>query len=381
MKVLLGTTNPSKVARFQKLLQGCDVEFLTLQDLDITDEPLEQGRTPEENAVIKAKFYGRYFDFVICNDSGLYLEGMPLSDPRQPGLNIRTPMGSKRLDDEEMIAWYSRLVQSLGGKVQAFYLDGMAVYHKGQIFSFMENSEATKASAFCMVDTPSPLRHPGWPLDSISIRKDTGLYFVDNKKPAETKENILLGEYKKRLTAFLKKALDLPGELQLVKAGPQYRAQITEMLDEWTASGEKIVPYALRMVDYHDFDAYLASMASGEKGPMGIPDSTFFCLDREHNRMVGAVNIRHRLNEQLLLNGGHIGDGVRPSQRRKGIGTKMIALALHECKKLGIKDVLMVCDKENIASAGTIEKNGGILENEITVDGTVEQRYWIHLEA
>ena len=80
----------------------------------------------------------------------------------------------------------------------------------------------------------------------------------------------------------------------------------------------------------------------------------------------------------MLLNGGHIGDGVRPSERRKGIATKMISLALDECKKLGIDKVLMVCDKNNIGSAKSIINNGGILENEIEVDGIVEQRFWIN---
>ena len=79
-----------------------------------------------------------------------------------------------------------------------------------------------------------------------------------------------------------------------------------------------------------------------------------------------------------MLNGGHIGDGVRPSERRKGIATQMIALALDECKKLGIDKVLMVCDKNNIGSAKSIINNGGLLENEIEVDGIVKQRYWIN---
>lgn len=57
----------------------------------------------------------------------------------------------------------------------------------------------------------------------------------------------------------------------------------------------------------------------------------------------------------------------------------MIALALDECKKLGIERVLMVCDKENVGSAKSIQHNGGIFENEIEVDGIVEQRYWIDL--
>ena len=110
-----------------------------------------------------------------------------------------------------------------------------------------------------------------------------------------------------------------------------------------------------------------------------MPDSTYFALDEERNIFVGAVNIRHHLNERLLLNGGHIGDGVRPSERRKGYGTQMVALALEKCRELGIEKVLMVCDRENIASAKTIIKNGGVLENEVEVEGTMEQRYWIDL--
>lgn len=90
MKVLSGTTNPSKVKRFEELLGGYDVEFYALKDLRIEVEPEEIGKTPEENAVIKARFYGQYFDMVICNDSGLYFDDLPMEDDRQPGLNIRT---------------------------------------------------------------------------------------------------------------------------------------------------------------------------------------------------------------------------------------------------------------------------------------------------
>ena len=169
-------------------------------------------------------------------------------------------------------------------------------------------------------------------------------------------------------------------KLRLVKASNQYQAQITDMLEEWYATGEKIVPYAIRRLDYHDFAYYCANLEIKDAGGGRVPDSTFFCLDEERDRMVGAVNIRHDLNEALLLNGGHIGDGVRPSERGKGIATQMIVMALDECRKLGIRKVLMVCDKENIASAKSIRRNGGILENEVLVDGVTEQRYWIELK-
>lgn len=168
--------------------------------------------------------------------------------------------------------------------------------------------------------------------------------------------------------------------LKLIKASKEYQKPITEMLEEWYASGEKIIPYAIRRLDYHDFDYYCDNLENTNfLLDNYVTDSTFFCLDEESNMVVGAVNIRHYLNESLLLDGGHIGDGVRPSMRRKGIATKMIALALEECKKLGIYNVLMVCDKDNIGSAKSIQNNGGVLEDEPVVDGIPQQRYWIDL--
>ena len=159
-------------------------------------------------------------------------------------------------------------------------------------------------------------------------------------------------------------------KLKLVKATNKYRNQIVDMLDEWNNSGEEIIPYVIGRLDYSDFDYYCNNLEVRDTSEGLVPDSTFFCLDEERNIVVGAVNIRHYLNEALLLNGGHIGDGVRPSERRKGIATKMISLALKECRKLGI----------NKGSAKSIENNGGILENEVVVDGVVEQRYWIDLD-
>lgn len=165
--------------------------------------------------------------------------------------------------------------------------------------------------------------------------------------------------------------------LKLVRLEPKYRPLLNEMMDEWTASGEEIIPWSIRKCDYRDFDRYLAGLEVREPSGTLVPDSTFFCLDTSRNRFIGAVNLRHRLNDSLLLSGGHIGDGIRPSERGKGFGTKMIALALEECDRLGIKRVLMCCNHDNAASARTIVKNGGVLENEILEDGVPVQRYWI----
>lgn len=168
--------------------------------------------------------------------------------------------------------------------------------------------------------------------------------------------------------------------LKLIKLDEQYKPQLTDMMDEWTATGETIIPYAIRKCDYHDFPSYLASLEVTQPADGLVPDSTYFCLDTERSIFVGAVNIRHYLSEGLLLSGGHIGDGIRPSERGKGLGTRMIALALDKCRELSLERVLMCCDSDNFASARTIEKNGGVLENVVVDGGAPVKRYWITLK-
>ena len=102
------------------------------------------------------------------------------------------------------------------------------------------------------------------------------------------------------------------------------------------------------------------------------------CLDEERNIFVGAVVIRLSLSNDLLQRGGHISDGIRPSERNKGYGTKLVSLAIKKCNELGINEVLMVCDKNNIYSSKTIIKNNGKLENEIQIGNKVIQRHRIN---
>ena len=175
-------------------------------------------------------------------------------------------------------------------------------------------------------------------------------------------------------------------KVRLIKLTKDYFKQLAEMIDEWKIDQEinntNRSPWAIFKNDYHDFDNYLEKLELKEPKDGKVPDSVFFLLDEERNILLGAVNIRHYLNDYLLKYAGHTGDGIRPSERTKGYATEMIRLALVECKKLGINKVLMVCDKDNIASAKTIIKNGGILENEFINDnGKIEQRYWIDNEG
>ena len=115
-----------------------------------------------------------------------------------------------------------------------------------------------------------------------------------------------------------------------------------------------------------------------QAAPGWVTGSVYFAM--AGSTIIGSIAIRNYLNESLLKTGGHIGYGIRPSERRKGYGTKMLALALEKCRELGFDKVLVTCDKDNTASAKTALRGGGVLENEITEeDGNIVQRYWITL--
>ena len=110
-----------------------------------------------------------------------------------------------------------------------------------------------------------------------------------------------------------------------------------------------------------------------------VPTTNYIAISIDDNRLVGMVNIRHYLNENLLYYGGHIGYSVLRAERHKGYASKILTLALKECKKLDIKKVLVVSEKDNIASVKTIIKNKGILEDKIIRGNEILERYWITL--
>ncbi|XVU21970.1 GNAT family N-acetyltransferase [Actinoplanes sp. CA-054009] len=96
-------------------------------------------------------------------------------------------------------------------------------------------------------------------------------------------------------------------------------------------------------------------------------------------RYLGAIALRHTLNDQLLNYGGHIGYSVRPSARRQGLAAWALSQMLDESRKRGLDRVLITCDPANEPSARTIESNGGVLEDLRTTDGKTVKRYWITL--
>jgi predicted acetyltransferase len=111
-----------------------------------------------------------------------------------------------------------------------------------------------------------------------------------------------------------------------------------------------------------------------------VPSSVYWLLS-ENGYLLGDIRIRHRLTPAWEDLGGHIDYGVRPSQRRKGYATRMLAMALEKARAMGLKRVLITCDPANVGSVRTIQRNGGkLLSESIAKNGRLTSRYWIDLQ-
>ena len=154
-------------------------------------------------------------------------------------------------------------------------------------------------------------------------------------------------------------------------------------IEEYFASSpnEKPLGY-FKNTPYADWLTRINDSHNGLNLPAGIVPSTAFFL-MQGNRILGHISIRHNIDSPFLaMYGGHIGYGVRPTERKKGFATKMLSLALAKCKELGLDEVLITCKKDNIGSAKTIINNGGILRAEIfsPEENCIFQQYTISIK-
>ncbi|BDU51369.1 GNAT family N-acetyltransferase [Haliovirga abyssi] len=159
------------------------------------------------------------------------------------------------------------------------------------------------------------------------------------------------------------------------------KKQYFEYIREWEKSEEKIIPWASRCDDLN-FEELQTRWSKYEEDSMyakGLVPSTLYFMIDENERIIGAIDVRHKLNENLKKSGGHIGYGIRLSERKKGYATLMLKLILDILKDKKYNKILITCNDENIASAKTIEKNGGIMENKIQNNEEIVRRYWVTL--
>ncbi len=123
---------------------------------------------------------------------------------------------------------------------------------------------------------------------------------------------------------------------------------------------------------------WLERSAEGRGLPMGwVPAETFWVFAGDE--MAGEIHVRHYLRGSLMRNGGHAGYSVQPKFRRQGVATALLRYACERLRELGEVDALITCWDDNIASAGVIEKCGGVRIVSAIIDSRTMRRYLIPL--
>ncbi len=172
-----------------------------------------------------------------------------------------------------------------------------------------------------------------------------------------------------------------PEELNLIEPTLWLQNEYLAMIEEYQRQGETI---SFHLQAQADFSAYLElvhNMARGINLRDGFVPMTSYWLTLQGKIIIGESRLRHYLNSELEIEGGHIGYAIRPAMRRLGYGTKILALTLEKARELGLQRVLVTCDTENTGSARIIEKNDGRLENYAISPESGKQisRYWIEI--
>ncbi len=121
----------------------------------------------------------------------------------------------------------------------------------------------------------------------------------------------------------------------------------------------------------------LEEQRAGTKLPEGLVPATFLVAD-VGGEIVGRASIWHELNAFLAREGGHVGYCVLRDHRRRGHATEILRQSLVVARAVGLDNVLVTCDDDNVASRKVIERCGGRLDSVVQGEsGAPLRRYWI----
>lgn len=165
--------------------------------------------------------------------------------------------------------------------------------------------------------------------------------------------------------------------------------EIIEYLDEFVKYGSDINGAGSldKIYDGYTFEEALDRCLKLEdeeyaKSVNRCPGKTFLLIKEEDNKIVGTINVRWNLTPEMLQFGGHIGYGIRPTERRKGYNKINLYLGMIEAKKVGLDKVMLDCDVNNLGSDKTLKALGGKLERtEIdSSNGILKNVYWFDVD-
>jgi len=172
---------------------------------------------------------------------------------------------------------------------------------------------------------------------------------------------------------------------ELIQPTTRLRSAWIESLNDW-GRGVYQDGAGLRPTDEVEsgpgFAAWVERLRREEDPAVPTAEGWVHCTYRwivDGDEVLGAIALRHELNDFLFNAGGHIGYGIRPAARRRGLGSWALSQMLDEARRLGLHRVLLSCKVDNVASARIIEGQGGKLEDVRDTERGTLRCYWITL--
>lgn len=164
MKILIGTTNVSKLRRYKTILDQCaNIEVISLQELDRIEPVVEDGYTAEENARKKAEYYTKATRLPVLGvDEALFIDGLPPEE--QPGIHVRRYMG-KSATDEELLEIYLKKIRTFSpsGRCARWIFAICLAFPSSHVYTTQVEIPTI------LTDQPSLPLLPGYPLSSLMI--------------------------------------------------------------------------------------------------------------------------------------------------------------------------------------------------------------------
>lgn len=169
--------------------------------------------------------------------------------------------------------------------------------------------------------------------------------------------------------------------VKLVRPTMEMKEAALEFKQEFLENGEMVINGSEMLDNMDSYEEWLSSVKNNQYAdtvnPNWVVTDTFFAVDG-NERIIGIIDLRHTLND-FLKDFGNSGYSVRPSERKKGYATKMLALIKQVAKETGLSHLQLSVERENEPSVKTILSNGGVYERSFEFQGESADVYMIEL--
>ena len=169
--------------------------------------------------------------------------------------------------------------------------------------------------------------------------------------------------------------------LRLIAPVKSDESEFNDMMREWSSADENIYPavFTRYKPSFDDFLTHLNKCRSSTGLAENVVPNTTLILRDDAGRIYGGVTIRHYLNAHLNNYGGHIGMGIRPSERGKGYELHMFRLAVIRARELGISKLLITYEKDNLIMDEIMCAVGALYDSTVYSESVEKEidRYWL----